>query len=256
MRKFFILLLFLFGSSLSAQSTILLSLETSSTSLQTGQYYDVNLRIDDATELWLATMQIRYDPAMIYIVGTKAGSPVQQGSLFNPNSSVSFYNRIEGGLLFYSISMLAPAEPVTGDGIAGTIRIYPLQAGQTQLTFNQAEMSHALFEMRDGQRVGVGAESLAFTAVLLELSITGETVEEPSEATATPLPTETPGIATQDFPTEVPTLVNVTAAPRTPEPNEPIAVSDDSLLLYLAIALVAVGGIGAGIIFWMMRRKK
>jgi hypothetical protein len=196
---------------------------------------------------------------MVYVVGTKAGRPVQQGALFNPNSSASFANQVEGDLLLYNISMLAPAEPITGGGIVGTFRIYPLSAGQTQIAFNQAEMTRAIFEEQNGQRVGVGAEALAFLPVLLELSITGETVEEPSEATATPMPTETPGIISQDVPTEVPTLVNVTAAPRTPSPDEAIAVPDtrdDSLLLYVGIAISIMGGIGLFIVFVIMRRKR
>jgi hypothetical protein len=248
---------------LDAQSTTFLSLETATTSLQTGQSYEVNIRLGDAAEVWLADMQISYDPSMIYVMGTKSGSPITQGILFNPGASAVIRNEVKEGLVFYTLSMLTPAEPINGSGVIGTLRIYPLAPGQTQLTFSRGELSKAIFEVRDGQRVGVGSEELAFTPVLLDLIISGQAVEPPSEATATPLPTETPiAAAAGIFPTEEPTLVNVTAAPRTPEILATLEVptadtgSRSSLPLILAIVVMLIGGIGTVITLMLIRRRK
>jgi cohesin domain-containing protein len=245
------------------QNSMLLSLETTSNSVQTGTTYEVSIRLDDAAEVWLADMQIHYDPAMVYVIGTKAGSPVSQGALFDSNASAVIRNEVQGDTLLYTLSMLAPADPVSGSGIVGTLRIYPLAPGQTQLTFSRGELDKAIFEDRDGQRVGVGSEQLPFTPVLLDLTITGGKVEPPSEATATPPPTETlPPQPTVEVPTEIPTLVNVTAAPRTPEPlatlEAPTASTDSrsSLPLILAIAVMLVGGTGTIVAFVLMRRRK
>ena len=247
---------------LHAQSTTFLSLETATTNLQTGQAYEVIIRLDSAADVWLADMQISYDPTMIYVMGTHSGSPVLQGTLFNPATSAVIRNNVQEGLVLYSLSMLAPAEPINGSGVIGTLRIYPLAPGQTQLTFSRGELSKAVFEVRDGQRVGVGSKELPFTPVLLDLAISGQTVEPPSEATATLLPTETPIPAAEIFPTQEPSLVNVTAAPRTAEPlatlEGPTAGPDSRspLPLVLAIIVMLIGAIGAVITLILMRRRK
>jgi hypothetical protein len=248
---------------LYAQTSTLLSLETATTSLQTGQTYEVNIRLDDAMEVWLADIQISYDPAMIYVMRTRSGSPVSQGALFDPASSAVIRNEVQDGLVFYTTSMLAPAQPVNGSGVIGTLRIYPLAPGQTQLIFSRGQLSKAIFEIRDGQRIGIGSEVLPFTPVLLDLSISGQAVKPPSEATATPLPTDTPIPAAADiFPTEEPTLVNLTAAPRTPEPLITVEVptaSNDSrsqLPLILAIIVMMIGAVGTVVTLVLMRRRK
>jgi hypothetical protein len=208
-------------------------------------------------------MQINYDPEMIYVMGTRSGSPVSQGTLFNPSASAVIRNEIRQGTILYTTSMLAPAQPINGSGIIGTLHIYPLAPGQTQLSFSRGELSKAIFEMRDGQRVGIGSEALTFTPVLLDLTISGQAVEPPAEATATPLPTETSIPAQADiFATEEPTLVNVTAAPRTTEPlatlEVPTASTDprSPLPLILAIVVMLIGGVGTIITLILMRRRK
>jgi hypothetical protein len=257
------LLAILVPAVLHAQTATLLSLETATTSLQTGQMYEVNIRLDGAAEVWLANMQISYDPAMIYVTGTKSGSPVVQGTFFNPDASAVIRNEVQESLVFYTLSMLAPAEPINGSGIIGTLRIFPLAPGQTQLTFSRGELSKAIFDVRDGQRVGVGSEELAFTPVLLDLIISGQAVEPPSEASATPLPTDTPiPAAAGIFPTEEPTLVNVTAARRTSETIATLEVptvsteSRSPLPLILAITVMLIGGIGTVITLTRIRRRK
>lgn len=267
MRRVYLVLILCFiaillPTLLYAQISTLLSLETATTSLQTGQTYEVSIRLDDAAEVWLADMQISYDPAMIYVMGTRSGSPVSQGALFDPASSAVIRNEVQDGLVFYTTSMLAPAKPVNGSGVIGTLRIYPLAPGQTQLIFSRGQLSKAIFEVRDGQRVGVGSEALPFTPVLLDLSVSGQAVEPPSEATATPLPTDTPIPAADIFPTQEPTLVNMTAAPRTPEPLVTLEVptaSNDSrsqLPLILAIIVMMIGAVGTVITFVLIQRRK
>jgi hypothetical protein len=268
MRRMLALLVMsiLFGllpTRLLAQNSTLLSLESASTNIQTGQPYEVNIRLDNAAEVWLADMQISYDPTMIYIFGTKAGSPITQGSLFNPGASTVIRNAVENDTVLYTLSMLAPADPVSGGGIVGTLRIYPLAPGATQLTFSRGELSKAIFEIQNGQRVGVGSEQLTFTPVLLDLTISGAKVEPPSEATATPPPTETPvPQAAENFPTEIPTLVNATAAPRTPEAlaTQPIPVdnpgSGSSSVLIIAIIAMVVGALGTAAAVIIARRRR
>jgi hypothetical protein len=237
-----------------AQSQAILSLETTTTALQTGQFYEVNVRLDEAAEVWLADIEISYDPALLYVVGTVSGQPIQQGPFFDPGSSVVVRNGVQDNLLVYTISLLAPADPASGGGVVGTFRIYPLGPGTTQLLFSRAELDKAIFEERDGQRVGVGAEALPFTPVLLELTISGDPVPPPSEATATPLPTETfvpqPG---EVGPTPEPTLVNVTAAPRPPGGGGAGGVNLPIWAVVIGVLVVIIGVLA--VLLLRQRRK-
>src|SRR5690606_23227664 len=149
-------------------------------------------RVTGADQVWLLNVEVEYDPALLYIIGTQSGSPVQQGALFNREQSVVVRNNIQRTKLNYTISMLAPADPASCDGIVDVLRSYPLTAGTTTLRFSRAEAVRVQFSGEGDQRTAGEQENLTVTPVLLELTISGDTVQPPSEATATPEPTATP----------------------------------------------------------------
>ncbi len=248
----------------AAQEQTFLSLEAPATTLQTGQEYEITIRIEGAPEVWLADVAIAYDPDLLYVIGTRAGSPVQSGTFFTPESIFIARNNVQSGEIKYTISLLAPANPVSGSGVIGTFRIFPIAPGTTQLRFNSADLTMLVFSGEGEQRIGTDPFIVPVTPVLLDLNITGDAVEPPSEATATPMPTET---ATSAFipgdqgATAEPTLVNVTAAPRTPEAlatlEAPAAnAGSGSLALALAIGVMVIGAIGTVIVLVMMRRRR
>lgn len=244
---------------IQAQEALQISLDAPSTALQTGQEYEITLRVTGADQVWLLNVEVEYDPALLYIIGTQSGSPVRQGALFNREQSVVVRNNIQRTKLNYTISMLAPADPASGDGIVGVFRIYPLTAGTTTLRFSRAEAVRVQFSGEGDQRTAGEQENLTVTPVLLELTISGDTVQPPSEATATPEPTATPDpragrpIGTQ-IPEEAP-LVNVTAAPQVA--NDTTGESASNLPLILAIVVMGIGGLGSIALFimWLRRRK-
>src|SRR5258708_18260751 len=145
--------------SLNAQTETpgpaLLSLQSSATDVQTGQEYAVNVQVDNVSELWLADLQIQYDPKLIYVIGTKAGSPVKPGSFLAPaDSTAVVQDTVAAGSLSYTVSMLAPANPVAGSGSIGSFQVYPLAAGTTQITFTKADLLKVHFATDDsGPRV-------------------------------------------------------------------------------------------------------
>jgi hypothetical protein len=244
-----------------AQEQTFLILETASASLQTGQEYEIAIRIENAPEVWLANVEIAYDPALLYVIGTRAGSPVQSGDFFLPAESLFIArNLVREPQINYTISLLAPANPVSGSGVIGTFRIYPIAPGMTQLRFTSADLTMLVFSGEGEQRTGTDPFDVPFTPVLLDLTITGEPVEPPSEATATPLPTET---ATSAFNpgdqarTQEPTLVNVTAAPlvtvAVPDAGQ---TSASSAPLLLAIAAVVIGAVGLLVLLLVSRRRR
>ncbi len=261
------------GWPVMAQEPTYLSLATPSTNLQTGQEYEVSIQIENVPELWMANLEIQYDPEMIYVLGTEAGSPVQLGSFFTPGASIEIRNLIQNDLLLYTASQLAPADLLRGSGVLGTFRIYPLAPGNTTITFRQVELFTATFTGEGEERMGTGSSPVPFTSIMLELTITGDPVEPPSEATATPEPTATPdNFSAAVVPTREPTLENVTRAPGldnatatpgqglppTPALLTPPEIEDDestsSVLVPLIVALVVL--IAAGILFLLVVRLR
>lgn len=222
-----LLIVFLLSvGQLSAQETgeTFLSLEIDSPALQTGQEYEVRIWVENVSALWLANLEISYDPALIYVLGTRAGSPVQAGTFWGTENTGSLLNMVEGDQITFAQSMFNPAEPVSGSGVIGVFRIYPLAAGSTEIRFaTGTTLTRTIFDTSSGQRIATASEEIAFTPVLLQLTITGASVTPPPEETATPTPTFTPtpdeGTAQVELPTEEPTLVNITRADNTNPAN-------------------------------------
>jgi len=249
----------------AAQNPAVLSLQTGTAALQTGQEYEITIRLEGVADLWLANVEIQYDPALLYIIGTKAGSPVKAGTLLDPAASVVIRNTAQRGQLIYTASLLAPANPVSGSGAVGTFRVYPLAPGAARLSFTRAELTTVTFTGEGDNRVGGNPQPIPFTPVYLDLTITGSPVEPPPEATATPAPTDTPDARVGPAqPTAAPTLVNVAAPPTpealTPDPSpegrgENTGASDMPLLL-AAIGLMLVGALGLIAVIVKARRRR
>jgi hypothetical protein len=241
----------------SAQTQAAFSLWMPSTNLQTGQYYDVEIHLDDADEVWVATVEISYNPQLVYVVGTVSGSPVSQGPLFGSGDTAIIRNAIENrGEIVYTISRVGQVESVSGSGVLGTFRIYPLQAGETQLIFNHARLTAVDVSGNDDE-LTVVPRTLEFTAALLDISITGDTVQPPPEATATPAPTEVASAGGQGDSGPPPQgpggLTNVTAAP--PGSGQGAAGTGIPLPILIIAGIAVLAGIGGVVLFVLWRRK-
>lgn len=245
-------------SGAAAQEQTYLRLQADTTEMQTGQEYTVQIRLDNVPSLWLASLDISYDPNRLYIIGTKAGSPVRPGDFFTPDSSVVIFNSVETATIRYTISQLAPADVVRGSGVLGTFRVYPLQPGPATLTFRRAELRTATISGEGANRTAADPQPVTFLPVLLELTISGDPVEPPSEATATPTPTETPLlIAGATQPPQATALANVTLPPDALTTPSPAAAPPDNTSTLLAIALGAMlfGAVGLVIVVISWKRK-
>jgi len=243
-----------------AQETFI-SLQTDQQALTTGQEAEIRLQVDNVSDLWLLNAEIHYDPAKLYIIGTKSGAPLRTSAFFasDANASIDIFNQAQEntGILRYTVSRLAPASALSGSGIVARFRVVPLSAGETVLQFRSAELIGARFsgegEARTAQNIPI-----SFNAVRLTLQLSGETVEPPSEATAVPTPTlesAISGISSQ--PQVQPTLANLETLP-TPGQTEPPASSpssDNSGLIVAALILIAGAGLGLGAMLLMRRRR-
>lgn len=235
----------------AAQDQVVVRLDIPNTALQTGQFYDVAIRIENAPQFWALDLTLEYDPDVIYVVGTKSGSPVAAGELFGGVSSIVVQNRVEAGQIRYMVSKVGETAPAEGSGVIGTLRIYPLMAGETRLQFPRLQA--VALSSYDPNATNVTTSDINVVPARLELTVTGNPAEPLSEATATPLPTETPqqGIAlpTLAVPTEQPTLENIVFATSTPTAltmQEVPTAPDNSGIALVAALLIAVGVVGLG----------
>lgn len=236
-----------------------LLLTTDTTDLQTGTFYEVRIEVRNVEALWAANTLITYDPALLYVVGTDSGSPVEVGAFLPGRTLFNFVSPDAG--LRYTPSLVNPDDPVSGSGVIGTFQIFPLQAGTAQLLFQEAALSRLNFEMDEaGQRLATGSEAIPVLPILLELTITGDAATPPPEATATPTPTATSTPAPDDNsePTPTPTLFNATPLPPTPAPDPPPTAPDPGIppILWVAIGLIGIGGLGLIGVFIMARRRR
>jgi hypothetical protein len=257
----------LVGIVLAQDNQPILSLDMETTNLQTGQEYFVNLRLSNADNVWLVSAELRYDPEYLFILGTNSGSPINQGELFPAEQSVEVADMVRGTSVVYLVSRIAPAEPINGNGLVATFRIYPLQAGTVEISFVEAELNRVVFTSdAQGQRIPSAPEAIRPSVTVLTLNISGETVEAPSEATATPTITPSPQAPnTMGNPQSEATLAVVAAPTLSPtdmsenSPSEAASPeSSNQGLFILAIALVLGAGIGliALFVFWRRGRNK
>jgi hypothetical protein len=171
----------LIASAARAESKAILSLDPTATDLKTGRFYDVDICLQDAEDVWVADIELRYDPELVYIVGTTAGQPVRQGELFDRETSIVVRNEVSEHRIVYTLSMLAPATPVRGSGVVGSFRIYPLAPGTTRIAVGQVALHRAIFKEENGRRVGAGAEPVPITSVPIVLTFTGRPFAPPDD---------------------------------------------------------------------------
>ncbi len=246
-----------------AQEGTFISLITAETTLQTGQVYEVQLVVENVADLWVTSVEITYDPTLLYIIGTCSGSPVQPGPLLSDRQTLVPRNRAQEGVMSYTVSLLAPAEPVSGTGVLAAFRIVPLAPGSAQLQFRQANLTAIAFQQNGTERTAGEPQTLPFTPVLLELTLQGAVVTPPPEVTATPPPTSTPILEVTGEAGEITvevaaTLVNITrAAPALDTTPQPSAQGDSAPggLGMAMLALLAISGLGMVILLIVYLRR-
>jgi hypothetical protein len=250
-------LVFLVGR-VGGQDQTVIRLDMPSTTLQTGQYYDVTLRIENAPQFWALDVTLTYDPTTIYVMGTKAGSPISAGELFSGITAVVIKDSVDGSTIRYAISKVGETAPAEGSGVIGTFRIYPLKSGTSRLQFPRLQVVG--LSSYEANATNITTQEIAVAPALLDLTITGDPVEPPSEATMTPQPTDAPAqeapILTGNTPTQAPTLENIVFATQTPTPltlqQVPEAPSNSGFFILMAV-LLALTVIGLSV---LVRRKR
>lgn len=262
------MLLIIFTVPLAAQDDerALLALRTDATDLQTGEFYTIRIEVDNVTDLWSATMRIAYDPQQLFIVGTNAGSPIDLGSFLNDGGLV-VQNRVDENENFirFTPSRVAPADPVSGNGVVGEFLIFPLQSGTTTLSFLDGQLSRVIYATdENGERTVGESQEIPFAVTQLTLNVTGDRVTPPPEATATPTPTASlTRIPGTEIPTQTPSPTLAVVEDVTVTPTPAAVVSEDvdtssntSMLLTVAIAVAVIAALVLIGMFFVLRTRR
>lgn len=268
MKKWIILvgISLLLTVGISAQTNTILAIQSDDTALQTGQYYTISVVLQDVSELWQLNAEIEYDSTLIYVVGTVSGSPITPGDFFAGEPTLVIRNGVNSGRIVFTHSLLAPANPKSGSGVVATFQIYPLSAGTTQLRFRAADLTKVNFTVdANGDRDVQDTEGLEILPALVELTISGDTVPIPDEATPTPVPTSTPSaIGRGSEATEEPTLRNIVLSTPSPAPL-PTLIPElpdhiDNTAIVLPILIIVAGilviGLVVVVILFISRRSR
>jgi hypothetical protein len=182
-----------------------------SAQVQVGAEIEVQVRMENVSELYGLDLRLRFDPALIEIVDVNSDmdkAQVIEGTFPYPDFLVRNEADNSAGTIWYAVTQLNPREPVSGSGTMMTIRLRGRAVGTAYLDVNAAT-----FVDNNGLELSVALSS----GEVVVLSAGGAPT-----ATRTPTATQTPQPAEQGT---NPTLPAQPTSTRTPLPTLTLAVT-------------------------------
>lgn len=87
----------------------------------------VEVRVSKATQLYGAEFELSFDPSILVVRDAdlgQAGVQIEGGNLFAADSAFVIENSVDNtkGIVRYALTLLRPAEPVSGEGVVARIR--------------------------------------------------------------------------------------------------------------------------------------
>jgi hypothetical protein len=207
-----------------AQDTARIVLTSATQSVQQGDEIKVSVQVVGAESIYGASFKLSYDPSILEAVLTNSQA-ITPGTFFGSASSFTLKNTASNGVVEYALTLTQPADPVSGDGVIGTLTFRALAGGTVEITPVEANLVAPQFEEVDGLRVARSIQQVPtqIEGVAVQVSGSGAAASVSSASVST----ASVSVATVS-------LANRQAAP---EPTAP----DSSLLMTLA-GLFLVGG--------------
>lgn len=161
-----ILLMMAFTVSASAQSKALVRFQPSQITLSPGSKTLIEIRIDDAEDLFGYEIHLEFDPSSIQIVDSQpdsSGVQVNHGDVFDFEESFVVDNQVdnEEGTIVYAITQLASPEGISGDGKLLSLEVKGASPGASEFHFSSVilastEGTSLPFKSEDGRVVVQG----------------------------------------------------------------------------------------------------
>lgn len=116
--------------------------------LTVGGVTTVDIRIEDVANLYGADVRLSFDPAKLQVQDadpTASGIQIQAGTFPHPSQGYIVQNTADNaaGTMTYAIALLAPAAPVSGNGVLAKITFQAVGEGTSSIAFTSATLSDA-----------------------------------------------------------------------------------------------------------------
>lgn len=187
------------ATTLQDATTIVL-LEPSTATVNVDETVVVNIRIEDVTDLFGADVRLSYDPTVVEVVDANTlvpGTQIASGDFPDISSGMGFVAQntvnAEEGTIGYAMTLLSPAEPVSGRGTLASITFRGQASGDSAVNFTSVLLSdvnaNQIPANKTGGTVAVTSGPAATETPTPEPAATETPTPEPGSApTATPTP--------------------------------------------------------------------
>jgi hypothetical protein len=179
--------------------------------------FRMDIVVADVVDLYGAEVHAQFNPSMLEAVDEQ-GNPVYEvvpGSLLDPANGLIGINSVDnvGGYIDYAISLMDPAQSVSGGGILATVYFRAKTTGSTTVQINQVKLSAKPNPPQPGTPIPAVTRNASFNvnsciptgAMIGQVYLDGRTVHAGASVTVDP-----GGNAAQTFPNgsfELPSLI-------------------------------------------------
>jgi hypothetical protein len=169
-----------------AQDTTPRSWLTSSTEQTTaGQEFTVTVNVGGANQIYGGSFQLLYDTQAFEVVVTDSKA-VTPGAFFGDSPSFPLKNSADttSGTVDYALTLTQPAQPVSGDGVLGTITFRALKDAAVNIQLAKADLVSPEFTEVDGRLI---AQKINQVEAQIGATVLGDTA--PAQVASAPVTT-------------------------------------------------------------------
>jgi Cohesin domain len=127
-----------------------------------GDAVTVNINISGANGVYGGSFKLTYDPQLFELVQT-GNKPVTPGAFFADKPGFALRNAADlaAGTIEYALTLMQPAQPVSGDGVLGSITLRALQDAPVIVSALNASLVAPEFAEVDGHMVAQKVNQVA-----------------------------------------------------------------------------------------------
>lgn len=119
-----------------------------------GQEFNVSVNIAGAQQVYGASFKLMFDPQAFEVV-SENNTAIIPGAFFEGEPGFTLKNTVdaENGIIDYALTLMQPAEPVSGDGILGTVTFRALKDSETTISAVEASLVSPEFKDVGGRLI-------------------------------------------------------------------------------------------------------
>ncbi|MEO8610673.1 MAG: cohesin domain-containing protein [Chloroflexota bacterium] len=119
-----------------------------------GQEFTVTVNVEGASQVYGGSFQLLYDTQSFEVVVTDSKA-VNPGAFFGDAPSFPLKNSADttGGTVDYALTLTQPAQPVSGDGVLGTVTFRALKDASVSIVAAKASLVSPEFTQVDGRLI-------------------------------------------------------------------------------------------------------